>query len=525
MKKITTILMMLLVAFINAQPTTNPSTPPTRDAGDVISIFSDAYTDVAGTDFNPNWGQAGFGTANPSYDPGTGDVILAYPNFNYQGVQFGSAQDISSMENLHVDIWIDGTFNPNVFVISSGTEIAHPISNTGSGSWISVDIPVAGITGDLTNAIQFKFDNGNGTSDGIYLDNLYFWKEATDPATDATLSSLEVDNSTVAGFASSTTEYEFPVLVGSTTVPQVTTATPTQTNATTVITQATAIPGTATVVVTSSDGTTTKTYTIDIVEEGPTTAAPTPTDPASDVISLFSDAYSDINVTEWSATEAVSGFNDSADIEDVTIAGNATKKITFGAFLGVDFTANAFDASQMTHFHIDYWIDEDLLNKVFNIKWSNHQGGNGETNAYDLSNDISGETQGQWISLDIPLTDFGLVNGSDRSAFAQFLITSNVDVAYVDNIYLYSNIPLSNTDFAQAEFKAYPNPARAAWTIQTTEDMKAVQVYNIAGSLVRDLEVNASKTVISTEGLSSGVYLAKISNGSDQTKTIKLIKE
>ena len=35
---------------------------------------------------------------------------------------------------------------------------------------------MAGITGDLTNAIQLKFTGGNGSSTRIYVDNIYFWK-------------------------------------------------------------------------------------------------------------------------------------------------------------------------------------------------------------------------------------------------------------------------------------------------------------------------------------------------------------
>ena len=81
-------------------------------------------------------------------------MLLDYTNFNYQGVQFGSAQDISGMEYLHVDIWIEGTFSPNIFVISTGTEVPHPITNTGANSWISIDISMQGITADLTAAIQ-----------------------------------------------------------------------------------------------------------------------------------------------------------------------------------------------------------------------------------------------------------------------------------------------------------------------------------------------------------------------------------
>ena len=41
-------------------PLESASTQPARDAVDVISIFSDKYTDVAGTDFNPNWGQSNY---------------------------------------------------------------------------------------------------------------------------------------------------------------------------------------------------------------------------------------------------------------------------------------------------------------------------------------------------------------------------------------------------------------------------------------------------------------------------------
>ena len=179
-----------------AGPTDNAA-DPTSLVGDVISIFSDSYLDVPGTNFNPNWNQST--SVNATLDPAqNGNKVLAYTNFNYQGTEF-SVQDISLMEYLHVDIWIEGTFNPNVYVISSGTEIPHAITNTGANSWISVDIPVLGITGDLTNCFQFKFDGGNGSTDAIYLDNLYFWKSPTNTCgatgTFTYLSGMDISNS------------------------------------------------------------------------------------------------------------------------------------------------------------------------------------------------------------------------------------------------------------------------------------------------------------------------------------------
>jgi len=41
-------------------PTTAAPTPPSRIAGDVVSIFSDAYTNIGVSEWNPGWGQSTF---------------------------------------------------------------------------------------------------------------------------------------------------------------------------------------------------------------------------------------------------------------------------------------------------------------------------------------------------------------------------------------------------------------------------------------------------------------------------------
>ncbi|MFO7743948.1 MAG: T9SS type A sorting domain-containing protein [Psychroflexus sp.] len=521
MKKITNFLMMLVVALIYAQPNDNASAPPVRDAENVISIFSGEYADISGVNYNPNWGQTGFNSANTSFDPGTGDIVLAYPNFNYQGVDFGSAQNISGMDFLHVDIWIDGTFDPNVYVISSGAEIAHSISNTGSDSWISVDIPVPGITGDLTNAIQFKFDNGNGSSDAIYVDNLYFWKEVVDPVEDATLTDLQVDGSTVSGFASSTTAYNVPVPSSSSSIPQITSAVTTNTNATTAITQATEVPGNATVVVTAEDGVTTKNYTISYFFKGPSSAAPTP--PVRDnssVISFYSDAYSQ------QALNFDVDFCGTGSTEEVQIDGNNTILYKGNNCQGIQLDSPV-DASSFTNLHFDFYVDdaqESLVGTVISLKF-NQTNGEGPGDDIFLDYVLTTATspaivKGQWVSVD------ATVDLSNFDALDEFVITAGTlgNNLYYDNLYLYGGT-LSNDSFTQAEFKVYPNPSKDDWNIRTTENIKNVQVYNITGRLVRDLQVNGSEAVINTNGLSSGVYLAKVSNDLDQTKTIKLIKE
>ncbi|QHI35317.1 hypothetical protein IMCC3317_06630 [Kordia antarctica] len=508
---------------LEPSPMDNATDPIARNSVDVISIFSGAYTNVAGTDFNPNWSQSGFGSANTAFDPGTGNIVLAYPNFNYQGNQYGSTQDISSMEFLHVDIWINGTFNPNVFVISSGGEIAHPITNTGSGTWISVDIPVSGITGDPTSAIQFKFDGGGSGSDAIYVDNLYFWKNPTAPGSDASLSALEIDSTPLAGFSSGTTNYTMDLAPGTTVIPQITTATPTDPSVTSVtINQAPTIPGDATVVVVSQNGAVTETYTVSFAVVGPTMAAPTPPNrPAADVISLYSNVYTNTTIETWNAS-----FDDSTS-EDVVAFGDDIKKITFTNFIGVEFINNRIDASGMTHFHMDFWTDNsDLTGKVFNSKFSQWGGTNGEVSAMEL-NINGGSTPplatGTWVSIDVPIaTSFS--NNLTRDDLAQFLITSNLGVVYVDNIYFHKNTVLSTEEFTASTFKTYPNPTNDSWNVVADNVIiKAVQVYDIAGRQVLTLAPNASQVTIDGSSLKNGIYFAKIQSEKGLS-SIKLVK-
>ncbi|MFT6101285.1 MAG: beta-glucanase (GH16 family) [Arenicella sp.] len=149
------------------EPTAAAPTP-TTGASNVISLFSDAYTDISNIDYNPNWGQATLVTQTPI----DGNNTLKYADLNYQGTDFASnPQDVSAMTSLHLDFWTADSSALNVYLISAGpSETAFALPST-TGSWVSVDIPLTAFSGvDLTNIIQLKFD-GNGT---IFLDNVYF---------------------------------------------------------------------------------------------------------------------------------------------------------------------------------------------------------------------------------------------------------------------------------------------------------------------------------------------------------------
>ncbi|MFO7723442.1 MAG: T9SS type A sorting domain-containing protein [Bacteroidales bacterium] len=164
-------------------PTVAAPTPPARLPNEVMSVYSNAYTDILNTDFNPGWGQSTIVT----FPQVAGDDVIKYANFNYQGTQFGSPLDVSAMDSLHLDMWTANATAVNIFCISTGpVEVAFALPIT-PNQWVSYDIPMTHFAGiNLSDLIQFKFDGGTG-SQTIYLDNLYFYKQNTIGLNDAAI--------------------------------------------------------------------------------------------------------------------------------------------------------------------------------------------------------------------------------------------------------------------------------------------------------------------------------------------------
>ena len=156
----------------------NPAEPtvaapvPTRIDSNVISVFSDTYTDISGVDFNPSWGQSTVVT-NMQIQ---GNNTYKYTGLDYQGIELNGSNSVSEMEYLHVDIWSANSTDLNIFLISTGPVETSSAIATPTAGWLSVDISLTDFTSvDLNDIIQFKFD-GNGD---VFMDNLYFYKKAT----------------------------------------------------------------------------------------------------------------------------------------------------------------------------------------------------------------------------------------------------------------------------------------------------------------------------------------------------------
>ena len=441
MIKRTTLLFLTLLCFTIGYSQDSAAPEPTRQAEDVISVYSDSYTSIA-TNTNPGWGQATV-MSEVDFD---GNKIMKYAGLNYQGLEYTSS-DVSAMEYVHLDYYTSDTTAFQFFLIAGG-ENAYDVAATDgitNGEWVSLDIPLSFFSDagrDLTAAIQFK-TVGNGT---LYLDNLYFWKEPTATGTDTSLSDLTLDGTTIDGFNSLASSYEIALPSGTTVVPTVAIST-TDEMATSTITAATSLPGQTIITVTAQDGTTTSTITISFLVNP--SASPVPNHDAENVISVYSDSYASI------ATNTNPGWGQATVMSEVDFDGNKIMKYAGLNYQGLEYTSS--DVSAMEYVHLDYYTSDTTAFQFFLIA--------GGENAYDVAA-TDGITNGEWVSLDIPLSFFSDA-GRDLTAAIQFKTVGN-GTLYLDNLYFWKE-----ADAVSSNENLIQNPSAEYYTSNTADNSDA----------------------------------------------------
>ena len=160
------------------QPLASAPTPPSRLPSDVISIYSSKYANVAGTNYNPDWGQSGQGSSYAEFDL-NGDKMLQYIKLSYQGIQFGSTVNASSMEYLHFDVWTADATSIDIFPISIGTGEKKVTKTLVKDQWNSFDIPLSDFTSQglsMADLHQFKIVGLPWAGGTVFIDNIYFYK-------------------------------------------------------------------------------------------------------------------------------------------------------------------------------------------------------------------------------------------------------------------------------------------------------------------------------------------------------------
>jgi hypothetical protein len=413
--------MMILKGY--AQPSVAAPTPPARSAGNVVSLFSDAYTNVSGSNFFPNWGQ---GTIVSDVTI-AGNATKLYSNLDFQGLQLSGSLDVSSMENLHLDIWTTDVTTLNVFLINTSpatVQQGYAVTPT-SGAWYSIDIALSNYNTIALNNIGQLMFTGSGN---FYMDNLYFWKSANSPS----LSNFNMP-AKVLGDAPFTITPPTSNSTGSFSYSSSNTSVATVSGNTITIVGAGSSNITATQAATASYGSGSISSSLVVAFPPPSTAAPTPPSRNADnVVSMFSGAYTNVTVDTWST-----GW-DNSSVTDITVAGNATKQYNGGTFVGVECTSSPLNLVNMEKVHFDIWTPDV---NVFKIKLVDF----GADGSYGGGDDVEFEigyntTHNSWLSYDINLSDFtGLVT---RGHVAQFIFTiEGGSTFYLDNLYFWRALP------------------------------------------------------------------------------------
>ncbi len=161
-------------------PTTQPMPQPSAAPEDVISIYSDVYTDLANY-WHPGWGQTTVVSDEtiPGITPTDNIKKLKYLNYEAVVLDGGAnPTNVGAMEYVHIDIWsIDDT--PIRMYLLTGPEPYVELATVAS-DWVSYNIPIGDFTGaNLAAFWGIKWESGNwapGSSPLVYFDNIYFWK-------------------------------------------------------------------------------------------------------------------------------------------------------------------------------------------------------------------------------------------------------------------------------------------------------------------------------------------------------------
>ena len=523
--------------FFSADAPIVAAPTPTKAAADVISLFSNAYTNRTVDTWSAVWDQADVTDVTIA-----GNAAKKYSGLVFAGIEFTSATiDASTMTNFSFDLWTpEATAAPAEFKVKlvdfgannafgggddKEQELTFSASTTpalATGNWVTFDIPLSAFTGLTTrrNLAQLIIVSAP-TSRTVYIDNVFFYKAPapagpqvsapTPTGAAATVISLfsnaytnranttwstgwdQADVADVAIGSDSVKKYSNLVFAG------IEPAAPVNAGAMThfnfdlwtgdAVSAASAFkvklvdwgaggafgggddteheltfttsssPALATgtwvrfkIPLSAFTGMTGRTAVAQLIISGslgtvyldniyfsadaPAVAAPTPTYAAADVISLFSNAYTNRTVDTWSAVW------DQADVSEISIGGNAAKKYENLVFAGIEFTSSTVNATAMTHFSFDLWTPEAVsAASAFKVKLVDF----GANNAYDGGDDKEHElvfsttstpalAGGAWVTFNIPLTQFtGLTT---RGNLAQLILVSapSARTAFIDNV-------------------------------------------------------------------------------------------
>ncbi|MBT7850101.1 MAG: glycosyl hydrolase family 16 [Formosa sp.] len=174
---------------VNAVGSFEVAPTPTRAANNVISLYSDSYTNVPVDFFNGYWEP--WQTTLSSDFVVNGNTMINYTNFNFVGNQFSNPTvDATEFSKLHFNINIPevpSNLDLLITVKDFGADQADgggddtiqqvffDVSDFEAGEWSTLEFSIS--LANRTNIGQIIYENVNGSSlTEFFLDNIYFYR-------------------------------------------------------------------------------------------------------------------------------------------------------------------------------------------------------------------------------------------------------------------------------------------------------------------------------------------------------------
>ena len=125
------------------------------------------------------------------------------------------------------------------------------------------------------------------------------------------------------------------------------------------------------------------------------------------------------------------------------------------------------------------------------------------------------------VTLDTPLRLRVIGDDNDMSAVPCGQLADGQVEDY--EVTITSNV-LSATSFDAGVFKIFPNPSNGIYTIIANANT-TVEIFDIVGKSILVQKNNIGQTTLNLSQYTAGMYMAKITNQNNETKTLKLIKQ
>jgi len=502
-------------------PTSAAPTPPAYDASKVISIFSEAFTNLDGTNFNPYWQQSTVG----SIENYGGNTVLRLFNLSYQGIELAGEINAASMKYLHVDVWTTDETSLEIYPISRTTgEKKATLTPLKSNQWNSYNIKLSDIITagfNLADLVQFKFIGAGGHT--VYIDNLYLYDDNAAADTQApvsftaTLSTVTynsiklllnaTDNSgavnyfitvdattTKVGAASGVQKsYEFTHLPSSTEF--------------TFSISAKDLSGNG-----ASNNPVQIVTTTNQAFAVPAVSSPVPPSRLPEnVISIFSDVYTNVANTNFNPY-----WQQSSWFYSVQIGGNEALEYENFNYQGIEI-GSIVNASAMQYLHLDLWTPNETSLSISPISKTTGE----------KAVQLTPVKLNEWNSYNIPLSSFTIQGMSVADILHLKFVGSGKSIIYLDNIYFYKGLPLTAISDAKSKpaISYYPNPVLNNLNIKSETEIQSVDVYTITGQIIKSVPLKTQSTVIDLNDIAQGTYFVTVTLKNGARSIQKVVKK